>query len=294
MHLSATPFFHSIERVHRLQLSIDADGYISQRTTAYLQKLDEFKMISARQRERGMQHSSQASNGSASASAAHSRLAGAQVEESKSQESSPSPNPQICAEDVAAEASKVEQELLQCRAQLLQCMEMKDEIERETANGIHALEELEKAELRSRAGSFTDTHFRILLTLCPPANADQHSSPCASPPPLSLTSSLCTIIDRFLFERSTLRKEKQALLNAYRRVHTIHAMRKQRSVAGMNAMHDDQPAAPNHADASANHTASVSVPAGSSTSPTPSAELLANRTLDTVYNIFQCRLADMR
>ena len=124
------PLVWPLPRVLALQVRIDADGAIAAHTAAYLAKLDEFRSLSCALPSSGsqqQQYQQQSRDHRRGSDGAYS--GGAQLEESKqSQESSPPSSSSVNSVSSAVHASRVEQQLLHSRDELLQCVEARDKL----------------------------------------------------------------------------------------------------------------------------------------------------------------------
>lgn len=210
-----------LPRVLALQVRIDADGAIAARTAAYLAKLDEFRTLSRALPSSGsqqQQHQQQQKSRDHRRGSDGAYSGGAQLEESKqSQESSPPSSSSVNSVSSAVHASRVEQQLLHSRDELLQCVEARDKLAALASPSVAADDPLEPLTHRE----FTATHLRLLRVLSAPAKADL--------PPL-IPSGVLELVSRFLEERASILAEKRSLDAAWHLVQTALDMQAERAL----------------------------------------------------------------
>ena len=264
---ASSPLLWPLPRVLALQVALDADAAVAARTASYLAKLDEFRALSRSLPSSGSQQQQQ--------QALHyQRSGGAQGhEESKSQEeASPPSSAASASHSAAAIASRVEQQLLHSRDQLLQCIEAKERWAATSGSSdapVDAPGELTHPE-------FTATHLRILQLLCGSTSAAATAASAASSAddsPSLLPASLIDSISLFLSERRSILQEKQQVESAWRIVQSV-----------LHVQADRAAVAQSHAS-SASATAAASASAASIAASSD----LSALSVSVLLNVLHCR-----
>lgn len=257
------PLVWPLSRVLALQVRIDSDGAIAARTAAYLAKLDEFRTLSRALPSSGSQQQQQhpQSRDQRRGSGGAFSGGGAQLEESKqSQESSPSSSSSATSVSSAVHASRVEQQLLHSRDELLQCMEARDKLAALAFPSAAADDPLEPLTHQE----FSATHLRLLRVLSAPTQADL--------PPL-IPAGVLGLAARFLEERSSILAERRSLDSAWHLVQTALDMQAERTLQ-LISLDDAAPAA---------------APAAAGAPSAATATELGTVAIDVLLNVFHCR-----
>lgn len=260
---ASSPLLWPLPRVLAVQVILDCDAAVQARTTSYLAKLDEFRALSRSLPSSGSQQQQQ--------QALHyQRAGGAQGEESKSQEeSSPPSSANSATQSAAAIASRVEQQLLHSRDQLLQCIEAKERwaaVSGTSDAPLDAPGELAHPE-------FTATHLRLLQLLCGSTAAPAAAASTADDSSLLLPSALVDSISQFLSERRSILEEKQAVETSWRIVQSVLAVQADRASS----------AAAHAASAASAHAAAASTVASAASTD------LSALSVSVLLNVLHCR-----
>ena len=293
LELHTSPLVWPLSRVLSLQLHLNAESAVNVRTAAYLTKLEEFRTISRtlpssgsqQQQQQALhyqQHNQQQQHLQQQRRSGGGGSGGAQSEDGKSQheECSP-PSSSVSSTSSAAPASRVEQQLLHSRDQLLQCMEMRDRIEATAAaaaaaGGCGATTAAEDDPLTPvmRHPEFTPTHFRIMQMLlldepthsaAAPLTASSSAAALSATPLLS--STLLSLVARFLADRSSLLAERAQVEAAWRVLQTVRDVQAQQQ-----QQQQQQP----------------------QQQPAPGVPGLGSLTVDVLLNLFECRFQKQR